>query len=110
MSRKTLAVLTASLALALPGMASAGSNSMDVIVDGNSGAQTRSVVVPVNDLNLASASGMRRADYRLIRASKEVCGYVRGSILPVTEDYRTCYGNAIEGARSDLNSLAQRQG
>lgn len=110
MNKTTLAIIAASLTLALPGMASAGSNSMDVIVDGSSGAQTRSVVVPVNDLNLASASGMRRADYRLVRASKEVCGYVRGSILPVTDDYRTCYGNAIEGARSDLNSLAQRQG
>ena len=110
MSKTTLAVLAASLTLALPGMASAGSNSIDVIVDGRNGAETRSIAVPVHDLNLNSASGLRRADYRLIRASKQVCGYVNGSVLPVTDDYRTCYGSAIEGARSDLNSLAQRQG
>lgn len=109
MTNKTLVALAATMAFALPGVASAGSNDMDVIVDGNTGAQTRSVAVSVADLNLASNSGMRRADSRLVRASKQVCGYVGGSILPVTEDYRTCYGAAIEGARSDLNNMAQRQ-
>jgi UrcA family protein len=108
MTNKTLAVLAASIALAIPGLASAGSNDMDVIVDGNTGAETRSVAVSVADLNLASAGDMRRADYRLIRASKQVCGFVSGSVLPVTQDYRNCYGSAIEGARSDLNALAQR--
>jgi len=98
------------MALALPGVASAGSNDMDVIVDGNTGAETRSVAVSLADLNLARASGIRRADYRLIRASKQVCGFVNGSVLPVTEDYRNCYGAAIDGARSDLDALAQRQG
>ncbi|MEA3389607.1 UrcA family protein [Sphingobium sp. CCH11-B1] len=110
MTKKTLAVLAASMALALPGLASAGSSDMDVIVDGNTGAQTRSIAVSVADLNLASDSGLRRADYRLVRASKQVCGYVNGSILPVTNDYRNCYGSAIQGARADLNTLAQRLG
>lgn len=109
MNKKTLVALAATIALALPGMASAGSNDMDVIVDGNTGAETRTVAVSVADLNLASSNDLRRADYRLIRASKQVCGFVSGSVLPVTEDYRNCYGSAIEGARSDLNSLAQRQ-
>jgi UrcA family protein len=108
MTNKTLAVLAASIALAIPGLASAGNNDMDVIVDGNTGAETRSMAVSVADLNLASASDLRRADYRLIRASKQVCGFVSGSVLPVTQDYRTCYGSAIEGARTDLNALAQR--
>jgi UrcA family protein len=110
MTNKTLAVLAASIALAIPGLASAGNNDMDVIVDGNTGAETRSMAVSVADLNLASASDLRRADYRLIRASKQVCGFVSGSVLPVTQDYRTCYGSAIEGARTDLNALAQRMG
>ncbi len=110
MSMKTLAALAATMALALPAAASAGTDNMDVIVDGNSGAETRSVAVSVADLNLASASGIRRADYRLIRASKQVCGFVNGSIIPVTEDYRNCSGAALDGARSDLNALAQRQG
>ena len=110
MTNKTLVALAATMALALPGVAIAGSNDMDVIVDGNTGAETRSVAVSLADLNLASASGIRRADYRLIRASKQVCGFVNGSVLPVTEDYRNCYGAAIDGARSDLDALAQRQG
>jgi UrcA family protein len=109
MTNKTLVALTAALALALPGAAMAGSNDMDVVVDGHAGTETRSLSVSVADLNLASSNGMRRADSRLIRASKQVCGYVNGSVLPVTEDYRTCYGSAIDGARSDLNTLAQRQ-
>lgn len=110
MTRKTLVALAATMALALPGVASAGSDDMNVIVDGNTGAQTRSMSVSVADLNLASNSGMRRADYRLIRASKQVCGYVNGSVMPVTDDYRTCYGTALDGARADLSTLAQRMG
>ncbi len=110
MTRKTLVALAATMVLALPGVASAGSNDMNVIVDGNTGAQTRSMSVSVADLNLASDSGLRRADYRLIRASKQVCGYVNGSVMPVTDDYRTCYGTALDGARADLSTLAQRMG
>lgn len=110
MTRKTLVAMAATMVLALPGLANAGSTDMNVIVDGNTGAQTRSMTVSVADLNLASQSGFRRADYRLIRASKQVCGYVSGSVIPVSDDYRTCYGTALEGARADLTSLAQRMG
>lgn len=110
MTNKTLVALAATIALALPGMASAGTNDSEVVVDGTTGATTRTVAVSVADLNLASSSGLRRADYRLIRASKQVCGYISGSIMPVTEDYRTCYGQALDGARTDLNAMAQRQG
>ena len=110
MTNKMLAALAATLALSLPGVASAGSTDMDVIVDGTTGSQTRSMTVSLTDLNLANRSDLRRADYRLIRASKQVCGYMSGSVLPVTEDYRNCYGSAIDSARNDLNSLAQRLG
>lgn len=110
MTKKTWVALAATMALALPGVASAGSNNgMDVIVDGHAGTETRTIAVSVADLNLASSGGMRRADSRLVRASKQVCGWVNGSVIPVTDDYRACYGSAIDGARSDLNSLAQRQ-
>ena len=109
MTKKMLVAMAATMALALPGVASAGSNDMDVIVDGHAGTETRSLAVSVADLNLASTHGMRRADSRLVRASKQVCGFVNGSVLPVTDDYRTCFGSAIDGARSDLTSLAQRQ-
>ena len=110
MSMKTLAALAATMALALPGMASAGSTNNDVIVDGTSGTETRSMTVSLSDLNLASAGDVRRADYRLIRASKKVCGFVNGSVIPVTDDYRNCYGAAIDGARTDLSTLTPRLG
>lgn len=110
MNRKTLVALAATMALALPGVASAGSNDMDVIVDGRAGTETRSIAVSLADLNLASSNGLRRADYRVTRAAKQVCGFVNGSILPVTQDYRSCFGEALDGARSDLNAIAQRQG
>ncbi|WP_420144456.1 UrcA family protein [Sphingobium sp.] len=109
MTKKMLVAMAATMALALPGVASAGSNDMDVVVDGHAGTETRTLAVSLADLNLASTNGMRRADSRLVRASKQVCGFVNGSVLPVTDDYRNCYGSAIEGARSDLTSLAQRQ-
>lgn len=110
MNRKTLVAMAATIALALPGVASAGSNDMDVIVDGRAGTETRSLTVSVADLNLASANGLRRADYRVTRAAKQVCGFVNGSILPMTDDYRSCFGEALDSARSDLNAMAQRQG
>jgi len=109
MPKNMLVALAATMALALPGVASAGSNDMDVVVDGHSGTETRSVAVSLADLNLASNNGLRRADSRLVRASKQVCGWVNGSVLPVTDDYRSCFGSAIDGARSDLGTLAQRQ-
>lgn len=110
MTAKTLVALAATMALALPGVASAGNDNMDVIVDGRAGTETRSIAVSVADLNLASSAGLRRADYRVTRAAKQVCGFVNGSIIPVTEDYRNCFGEALTGARSDLNAMAQRQG
>lgn len=108
MKQRTFAALGVAMAMCVPGIAAAGSNDMDVIVDGTSGAQTRSIAVSVSDLDLASAHDMRRADSRLVRASKSVCGYVDGSIMPSTKGYRQCFGTAIEGARADLNTLAQR--
>lgn len=110
MTSKTLVAFAATIALALPGVASAGSNDMDVIVDGRAGTETRSIAVSLADLNLASANGLRRADYRVTRAAKQVCGFVNGSVLPITNDYRSCFGQALDGARSDLSSIAQRQG
>ena len=88
----TLVALAATMALALPGVASAGNDNMDVIVDGRAGTETRSIAVSVADLNLASTAGLRRADYRVTRAAKQVCGFVNGSIIPVTQDYRNCFG------------------
>lgn len=113
MTRMTLVALAATIALALPtATAFASNNSMDVIVDGRTGAETRSIAVSVADLNLASSHGARLADSRITRAAKKVCGWMNGSIIPATREYRNCFGDALDDARNDLGTLiqAQRQG
>jgi UrcA family protein len=108
MTRKMLVALAATMAFALPASASALSTNDDVIVDGHSGTETRSIGVSVRDLNLGDERGYRVADYRITSAAKKVCGYMKGSVIPETRDYRECFGDALEGARNDLNTLAQR--
>lgn len=113
MTRKMLVALAATMTLALPAAnAFAGINDMDVVVDGRTGMETRSITVSVADLNLASGHGARLADSRITRAAKQVCGWMNGSVLPATPEYRACFGEALNGARNDLNTLiqAQRQG
>jgi UrcA family protein len=108
MTRKMLVALAATMVVALPTAASALSNNYDVIVDGHSGTETRSMTVSLRDLNLADQRGYRMADYRITKAAKTVCGYMSGSIIPATRDYRTCFGQALDEARDDLHTLAQR--
>ncbi|MEV5023851.1 UrcA family protein [Sphingobium sp. LMA1-1-1.1] len=113
MTRKMLVALTAAMTLALPAAnAFAGINDMEVVVDGRTGAETRSIAVSMADLNLSSTHGARMADSRITKAAKKVCGWMNGSILPATPEYRACFGDALDGARTDLNTLiqAQRQG
>ncbi|WP_022682458.1 UrcA family protein [Sphingobium bisphenolivorans] len=110
MTGKTLAALAATMTFALPTtIAFAASTDANVVVDGRTGAETRSIEVSVADLNLASAHGARLADSRITRAAKKVCGWQNGSIMPATRDYRTCFGDALDGARSDLGALVQGQ-
>ncbi|WP_176592504.1 UrcA family protein [Sphingobium sp. EM0848] len=110
MTRKTLAALAAAMAFALPASTALASiNGMDVVVDGRTGLATRSLTVSVADLNLASPHGARLADSRITRAAKQVCGWMNGSILPATPEYRACFGDALDGARTDLNALIQGQ-
>lgn len=112
MTSKTFAAVAVMAALALPGLAQAGSSNFDVIVDGRSGTETRTIAVSLNGLDLTSQRGYRMADSRIDRAAKKVCGFAAGSILPATTDYRNCYGEALGGARSDLDGMvaAQRAG
>ena len=106
MTRMTLAALAAAMTLALPTSAAfASSNDMAVIVDGRAGTETRSITVPLADLNLDSSHGARMADSRITRAARKVCGGMNGSILPASPEYRACLGKALGGARADLNRL-----
>jgi UrcA family protein len=109
MTKKMTVALAATLACALPSLAVAGTTNLDVIVDGRTGAVTRALPVMVSDLNLAKPGDYRRADSRLIRAARDVCGYAPESVMPTKGDYRTCYSAAIEGARSELDAKAQAQ-
>lgn len=108
MTRKMLVALVAAIAVAIPATASALNTDYDVIVDGNTGAETRSMTVSLRDLNLAEQHGYRMADSRITKAAKKVCGHLDGSIVPATRDYRSCLGIALGDAREDLNMLAQR--
>jgi UrcA family protein len=112
MTGKKWAALAAAMTLALPAAAFAGSNDTDVIVDGALGTETRSITVSLGDLDLASRHGAQMADSRVTKAAKKVCGWMNGTIQQPTREFRTCYGDAIGGARSDLNRMidAQRLG
>lgn len=112
MTKKILVAAAAMAALVAPQLAQAGSSNYDVLVDGQLGTETRTIAVSLDGLNLLSQRGYNLADSRIDRAAKKVCGFVNGSILPATRDYRNCYGSALGGARSDLDGMvaAQRAG
>ncbi len=112
MSKTMLVAFAATLAFALPTAASALSTNYDVLVNATAGTETRTIGVSVADLNLASDHGLRVADSRITRAARQVCGYVRGSVIKPTNDYRTCFDAALGDAQQELDTLAQvkRQG
>ena len=106
MTMKTLAALAATMTLALP-VSALASDAM--VVDARTGTETRSIMVSVADLNLASVHGARLANTRIDRAAKQACGWLNGSIQQPTREFRACYTNALESARDSL-AQEQRQG
>lgn len=112
MTGKIWAAYAAAFACALPSPGFALNNQPDVVVQGDRGADTYRVVVSMRGLDLAADRGVRFADARISKASKVVCGWVHGTVLPETRDYRTCVDGALEGARADLGKLiaARSQG
>jgi UrcA family protein len=112
MIRKMLVALAATMVCALPTAALALDNSLDVIVERTNRAEKYSTVVSLAGLDLASDQGVRWADGRIVKASRQVCGWVQGTVLPETREYRTCVGDALNNARNDLDKIiaARRQG
>ena len=111
MTRKLPAALAAAMICALPTAGLATDTSTMVLVQGTNRGETVAQVVSLAGLDVTSESDARRADSRLVKASKQVCGWVHGTILPETREYRTCVGNALTGARGNLQELiaARRQ-
>jgi UrcA family protein len=109
MNRKMLVALAATAALALPTGALALDKNDDVIVDGTSGAETRTVAIKLRDLDLASAQGQQVANARIDDAARTLCTWKTGSVLPDTADYRSCYNDAMDSAQRDMESFARAQ-
>lgn len=65
---------------------------------------SRSVVVKVSDLNLASAGDQRTLALRVKRAAFEVCDMERGSVLNTTPSALNCFDAARSGALAQLDA------
>lgn len=91
---KTPITLIAALAtLTVPGLASAAP------------VETRSVAVSVADLNLASGEGRARAEQRIARAAKAVCGGGPERSLAAAADYERCRNQALSSATAVLRGM-----
>ena len=70
-------------ALALSGIAAAGSNDVN------------SVVVRYGDLNLNSQAGVKRLHKRIRNAAESVCSELNTRVLGLRDDYDLCVDEAV---------------
>jgi UrcA family protein len=108
MTRKTLATLAATLALALPMAASAADDGDIVVLNQATGEQTRKIAVALNDLNLSTTEGRKTADQRVNRAARMVCAWATGTVLP-EEKFRACFTAAVKEGRDQMIRTAEVQ-
>lgn len=111
MTAKLPAALAAALLCALPTASPASERNSQVLVNGMNRGETVTRVVSLAGIDVVTDQGARWADARLVKASKQVCGWVHGTVLPETREYRTCVGGALTNARGDLLRMieARRQ-
>jgi UrcA family protein len=83
---KTFKLLLPAIALAMTGIASAGTR-----ID----ADTPSVVVRYADLNLNSPAGVLKLHARLRSAAQDVCSTLDSRVLGLLEQYESCVADAI---------------
>jgi UrcA family protein len=83
---KTFKLLLPAIALAMTGIASAGTR-----VD----AETPSVVVHYGDLNLNSQAGVLKLHARLRSAAQGVCSSLDSRVLGLLEQYESCVAKAL---------------
>jgi UrcA family protein len=93
------------LTAAMLGTVAVAQSPIDVSGRSTPGSETRSKVLRISDLNLASPQGQRRLDQRLRYTVSYVCNssVMYGTRAP--RDYVRCYSEALSGARG---MIAQR--
>lgn len=88
---------------AAPAMARTGEIGSEMMVTGELRGITRTRTVSLRDLDLRRDAHVARAESRLRFASKQVCDTSATQDLYQKRDYGLCFGQALTGARSDLD-------
>jgi UrcA family protein len=95
----------ATVLAACAGVAATAQPSSQIDVSGgraDASGVTRSRLVATSDLNLADRHGLRRLDQRISYAAGQVCDGAGMYGVRPPKDYVRCYGNAVEGARAQV--------
>lgn len=109
MFRRTSAAFAAMAMLASPLVAAAASGSDDVLVNADTGLEMRRITISFKDLDLATMEGRRVANKRVENAALVACAWATGTVLPETEEYRSCYAGVIQEGRSQMIRTAEIQ-
>ncbi|WP_423603627.1 UrcA family protein [Sphingomonas sp. MS122] len=86
-----------------PAAARTGEIGTEMTVTGELRGVTRTQTVSLRDLDLRRDAHVARAESRLRFASKQVCDPSATQDLYQKRDYGLCFGQALTGARSDLD-------
>jgi len=87
---KSIKFLLPVAALALSGMAAAGSNDVN------------SVVVRYGDLNLNSQAGVKSLHRRIRNAAESVCSELNTRVLGLRDDYDLCVDEAVKNGVAEV--------
>ena len=71
-------------------------------------AETRTVVVSTQGLDLGSPADQALLQQRIERASRKVCGLYESGASPISASYRECHAAAIADASAQLKVLVAR--
>jgi UrcA family protein len=95
MSKRSFKLLPLAAALALSGLASAGTTAT---------TDLPSVVVKYGDLDLNKRAGIRTLHTRLRAAARKVCSPADGSALADTHVFDSCVADALARGVNDVNN------
>ena len=78
----------------------------DILVNfADNGAVTRTVTVPIADIQLGTASGRAQLDTRIMMAARTACGHESAFGLAQPRDYDRCYAATKSAARAKAASI-----